>query len=64
MMRRKDETVTRLAREKQEISAANRKVMIEIRRRAVTGRLGGRERIDGHESGKFDRIWLSFGYKM
>jgi len=51
-----------LVREKQEISAANQKVMIEIGSRAMTGR--GRERIDDHGSGKSDSTWLSFGYKM
>ena len=53
-----------MVREKQEISAANQKVMIEIGSRAMTGRFRGRERIEGHGSGKSDSTWLSFGYKM
>ena len=53
-----------MVRGKQEISAANQKVMTEIGSRAMTGRLRGRERIDGHEGGKSDSIWLPFGYTM
>ena len=63
MIWRRDERVTRLKREKQEVSAANQKVMIKVRTRTMAGRLRRGERIDGYERGKFDRVWLSFGYK-